>query len=40
MEATEELNEVELRDSYGDTKRLGELWLDQPVAVVWLRHYG
>ena len=40
METTAELGDVELQDSYGETQRLGELWRDQPVAVVWLRHYG
>ena len=40
METTAELKDVELQDSYGATQRLGELWRDQPVAVVWLRHYG
>jgi hypothetical protein len=40
METTAELKDVELRDSFGETQRLGELWRDQPVAIVWLRHYG
>ena len=40
METTAELRDVQLQDSYGNTQRLGELWRDRAVAVVWLRHYG
>jgi hypothetical protein len=29
-----------LPDSFGQEKRIGELWQDKPVVLVWLRHYG
>jgi hypothetical protein len=32
--------DVELLDVEGNPVRLGELWEDQPVLLVWLRHYG
>ncbi len=34
------IEEVELPDSYGNNRRLGDLWKDQPVVLIWLRHYG
>ena len=29
-----------LPDSYGAERRIGDLWKDKPVVLVWLRHYG
>jgi hypothetical protein len=34
------LADVVLPDDEGEQVRLGDLWLGQPVALVWLRHYG
>lgn len=34
------LAELVLLDHDGHEVRLGELWKDRPVALVWLRHYG
>jgi hypothetical protein len=34
------LSDVVLPDYEGNPVRLGELWEDQPAALVWLRHYG
>ncbi len=29
-----------LPDSYGNEQRIGDLWKERPVVLVWLRHYG
>jgi hypothetical protein len=34
------LAELVLRDHDDSAVRLGDLWQDNPVALVWLRHYG
>jgi hypothetical protein len=34
------LADIVLPDQDGDEVRLGGLWRDGPVALVWLRHYG
>lgn len=34
------LAELSLPDDEGTDVRLGDLWLGEPVALVWLRHYG
>jgi hypothetical protein len=34
------LAEIVLPDQDGVEVRLGDLWHDGPVALVWLRHYG
>jgi hypothetical protein len=34
------LADVCLRDLDGAQVRLGDLWTDRPVAMIWLRHYG
>ena len=34
------LEDVVLPDQDGTDVRLGDLWADRPVALVWLRHYG
>lgn len=40
MSSLDEISDVELPDSFGNTKRVGDLWADEPVVLVWLRHYG
>lgn len=39
-ERADELAGIVLLDHDGREVRLGELWQDRPVALVWLRHYG
>jgi hypothetical protein len=34
------LSEIELRDDAGVPHRLGALWAEQPVVLVFLRHFG
>ena len=34
------IDEIRLLDVDDERVRLGSLWEDQPVLVVWLRHYG
>jgi hypothetical protein len=34
------LADIVLPDHDGNEVRLGDLWADRPVALVWLRHYG
>ncbi len=34
------LADIVLPDQDGNETRLGDLWRDGPVALVWLRHYG
>jgi hypothetical protein len=34
------LADVELLDGSGQPVRLGDLWREGPVVLVWLRHYG
>ncbi len=34
------LADIVLPDQDGNQVRLGDLWKDGPVALVWLRHYG
>ena len=36
----EALADIVLPDQDGNDTRLGDLWKDGPVALVWLRHYG
>ena len=31
---------VELSDSTGSTRRLGDFWAERPVVLVFLRHFG
>ena len=35
-----ELADIVLPDQDGNDVRLGDLWAERPVALVWLRHYG
>jgi hypothetical protein len=39
-EQAEALADVVLRDHDDRAVRLGDLWSERPVALVWLRHYG
>ena len=34
------LADLVLLDDGGTEVRLGDLWTQRPVALVWLRHYG
>ena len=34
------LEQVRLRDAAGDLHRLGDLWAEKPVILVFLRHFG
>jgi hypothetical protein len=34
------LADITLPDHEGTPVRLGDLWLERPAALVWLRHYG
>jgi hypothetical protein len=37
---TTAIEDIELLDVDGRPVRLGSLWEDGPVVLVWLRHYG
>ena len=37
---TAALADITLPDSEGREVRLGDLWRERPVVLVWLRHYG
>ena len=39
-ERADALADLVLFDHDGHEVRLGDLWHDRPVALVWLRHYG
>ena len=39
-ERADELAEIVLPDHDGNEVRLGDLWAERPVALVWVRHYG
>jgi len=34
------LAELTLADADGGSRRLGDLWADRPVVLVFLRHFG
>lgn len=38
--AMRELADIVLPDQDSSDVRLGDLWAERPVALVWLRHYG
>ncbi len=40
MSVVQRLNGVELRDPDGRKVRLGSLWEDETVVLVFLRHFG
>jgi hypothetical protein len=37
---TAAIEDIQLLDVDGESVRLGSLWEDGPVVLVWLRHYG
>lgn len=39
-ERADALADIVLPDQDGNEVRLGDLWSDEPVALVWVRHYG
>jgi hypothetical protein len=40
LSRAEALADIALPDQDGTDVRLGDLWRERPVALVWLRHYG
>jgi len=34
------LGDIELTDSTGTARRLGDFWAERPVVLVFLRHFG
>jgi hypothetical protein len=34
------LSETSLMDDTGESQRLGDLWRDRPIVLVFLRHFG
>ncbi|MGH2869773.1 MAG: hypothetical protein ACRDNK_19675 [Solirubrobacteraceae bacterium] len=40
MNAAQRIADLVLPDQDGRDVRLGDLWRERPVALVWLRHYG
>ncbi len=40
LNRAEALADIVLPDQDGHEVRLGDLWWERPVALVWLRHYG
>jgi hypothetical protein len=39
-ERADDLADITVTDLDGAEVRLGDLWRDGPVVLVWLRHYG
>ncbi len=40
MRVASKLAPIELADWRGDTVRLGSLWAERPVVLVFIRHFG
>jgi hypothetical protein len=40
MSTATRLERIELSDADGGRVRLGELWRERPVALVFVRHFG
>ena len=40
MQLATRLSGIELTDWTGESVRLGSLWEDQPVVLVFIRHFG
>ena len=40
MDAAAAIADIRLPDAHGRDARIGDLWSDRPVVLVWLRHYG
>ena len=34
------IEDITLPDSFEVERRLGDFWAEQPIVLVWLRHYG
>ena len=34
------ISNIELRDSDGNTRRLGEAWQSRPAVIAFVRHFG
>jgi hypothetical protein len=39
LQIDEDLAEIHLEEAGGGDVRLGDLWVDSKVVLVWLRHY-
>jgi hypothetical protein len=40
MPISKRLSRIELSDSDGVSRRLGDLWRDRPIVLVFVRHFG
>ena len=40
MRLATRLSEIELSDWQGDAHKLGTLWKERPVVLVFIRHFG
>ncbi len=40
MKVTTRLADIELSDWQGSPVRLGSLWAEQPIVLVFIRHFG
>jgi hypothetical protein len=40
MRLATRLSDIELRDSAGESVRLGSFWENQPIVLVFIRHFG
>ena len=40
LKTTTRLSDIELSDWQGTPVRLGSLWADQPIVLVFIRHFG
>ena len=40
MSAIDHLREVDVQDTDGQMVRLGDLWQEQPIVLVFVRHVG
>lgn len=40
MRIASKLSGIELSDWSGNRERLGALWRDQPIVLVFIRHFG
>lgn len=40
MDSMRDFENIRLPSADNEEVRLGDLWQDQPLVIVWLRHYG
>jgi hypothetical protein len=40
MSLTKKLGAIEVLDPQGEVVRLGDLWRERPVVLVFIRHFG